>query len=179
MAVAKAISPIDGKEVEVKEIREHPQFPGKFIIESLEDGYQWTHPLPTFDELAKVYGEDYNAMYERDPSKSPNFIVRRSKAQVSFLKKHCGESGMNNIKFVAEAGAGWGELSRTLIAELPDIELRTYELDHDSVKSIKESGIDSRYGLLEDEEKEESSLGKNRFSLPSFTSSLNDTFYVD
>lgn len=153
----KVTSPLDGKEVEVVKVREHPQFTDKFIVESLSDGFNFTHPLPSVAELEKVYGEDYNAIYGRDPSVVPNFVKRRAAAQLSFMKQHVGQE-FHSFQTVGEAGAGWGELSRAVSADIPEAHMITYELDHDSVKSMKESGIDARYGMMEVEQKTEEAL---------------------
>eukprot|EP00640_Fibrocapsa_japonica_P003356 CAMPEP_0113934562 /NCGR_PEP_ID=MMETSP1339-20121228/1886_1 /TAXON_ID=94617 /ORGANISM="Fibrocapsa japonica" /LENGTH=313 /DNA_ID=CAMNT_0000936419 /DNA_START=193 /DNA_END=1134 /DNA_ORIENTATION=+ /assembly_acc=CAM_ASM_000762 len=150
-----ATNPLTGKVVEVKQIREHPQFPGKFVVEALCDGFQFTHPLPTIEELTKVYAEDYNDQYGRDPSKVPEFVKRRAVAQMAFMKEHIGEElWKGSIKTVGEAGAGWGELSRIVSEDLPkdSDKIITYELDHDSVKSMKEMELDARYGMMEVEE---------------------------
>ena len=63
VAAMKLLSPTSGTEVQVTTVCKHPQFSGKFVVQSTEDGYQWTHPLPTIEELAKLYNEDYNTKY--------------------------------------------------------------------------------------------------------------------
>jgi len=125
-----------------------------YPIISTRSGFQFTYPLPTFDELARVYSEDYNAMYGRDPSKIPNFVARRAAAQTGFISKHLGgqEKMQELISRVGEAGAGWGELARHMTKALnSEAEIVAYELDKDSVKSMNESGVSAKYGMLEED----------------------------
>lgn len=148
-------NPLDGKTViEAKKIRQHPQFSDKFVVESSLDGFQFTYPLPSLEELAKVYSEDYNEMFGRNPSEIPNFVARRAAAQTNFISHHLGgpQKIQQLISHVGEAGAGWGELARHMTKALrPDAKVVAYELDQDSVKSMNESGIDARYGMLEED----------------------------
>ena len=49
-------------------------------------------------------------------------------------------------------GVGWGELARHMTKALnSDSQIVAYELDKDSVKSMNESGITAKYGMLEDD----------------------------
>ena len=67
------------------------------------------------------------------------------------MQKHLGESTLNSLRNVAEAGAGWGETTGALAAELTEAKFCTYELDSESVKSMREKGIDAHFGMLEEE----------------------------
>mmetsp|Transcript_75595 Transcript_75595/g.179641 ORF Transcript_75595/g.179641 Transcript_75595/m.179641 type:complete len:395 (+) Transcript_75595:78-1262(+) len=144
-------SPITGAEVETVEVRVHPQFADKMIVEDVQDGFQWTHPVPTLPELQQLYSEDYNSMFGRDFSEGapvPEFSTRRAKAQAQFLLDNAAD--LSQVKRVAEAGAGWGELSLALKEALPKVEsARCFELDGAAVGHMKHRGIDATEGTLE------------------------------
>ena len=47
---------------------------------------------------------------------------------------------------------GWGELARHMTKALsPEAQIVAYELDKDSVKSMNETGITAKYGMLEED----------------------------
>ena len=58
---AKLISPVSGKEVEVVKVRTHPQFAGKLVVQGSDDGFQWTYPMPSIEELQRLYSEDQSS----------------------------------------------------------------------------------------------------------------------
>lgn len=140
-----SLSPLTGKENTAVQVRPHPQFPGKSVVQCVSTGVQYTEPTPTSKELTQLYDEQYNSSYGRDfNAPIPEFANRRAVAQRAFITEHI----QGPLGKVAELGAGWGCLSHAL-APLATSAL-CFELDSEAVKFMKSRGLDARFGLLEE-----------------------------
>lgn len=146
-AKVRAYNPFSGETVEALPTRPHPQLKGHDIVMDAS-GLQFTHPLPTDDELNHIYSVTYNAKYKRNLDEGaplPLFVSRRADAQLKFIKQHL-PSGAVFPRKVVEIGGGWGALASAILVDKPETTVTVFELDPKAVTYMRSRGVDAHVG---------------------------------